>query len=226
MDENEAREGYNAEILEQAVTFQVENGTEQDEELNAQLDIVRAAQASGDTAATDHSIDHLRRMLEISYTEESELPAALPARGEAPAIPAGRSDEVFEFTVRMTRGEICAVYSSLEAIYEYSINRGEGRAAEILLGAIPNEALHAPVELFDVHIADENDEPVTDFELALTAMRAALGQPSYFAHQVRPGTGAGSWRVELPLADQAELRANRFWGREADGFEVSIGLDD
>lgn len=142
---DEAREGYNTEILEQALTFQTENGIEPDVELDAQIEIVREAWARGDVAATDHAVDHLRRMLEISYTEESELPAVLPARGEAPAIPAGRSDEVFEFTVRMTRGEICAIYQGLESLYEYSINRGEGRAAEILLGAIPNEALHQPL---------------------------------------------------------------------------------
>lgn len=136
---DEQRDHYNTALLEEAQAFADDNGSEQDEELNAQISIVRAAWAAGDVPATDAAIDHLRGMLEISYCDGTDLPEGYPARGES-ATPAGRSDEWVEFTVRMTRAQIDAIYPALESICEHSFNRGESRAAEILLGSFPTDA--------------------------------------------------------------------------------------
>jgi len=144
--EDETREGYNTVILEEALSFQTENGSEPDIELDAQIRIVRAAWAAGDKAAIDHAVDHLRGMLEISYTDASDLDASTeligaPApRGVAPVALPGAANETFHIGFTWTRVQIDAIYAALQAINNYSLNRTETRAVEILLGAIPPAA--------------------------------------------------------------------------------------
>lgn len=144
MSADDIREGYNTAILETALSYQSANAEdgEADEEMDAQIEIVRTAWAAGDTARTDGAVDHLRVVLEISYldNEEGELPTAPAARGVA-AIPAGAPDEVFEVRCQLTRAQILAIYPGLKALAEYPNNRADERAAEILLGAIPPAAL-------------------------------------------------------------------------------------
>jgi hypothetical protein len=67
---------YNDHIRGEAIAAEEENRADgdSDEELLAQLRIVNAAKARGDLAAWDSAVDHLRRMLTLSYLDEDELP--------------------------------------------------------------------------------------------------------------------------------------------------------
>lgn len=145
---DETREGYNTVILEEAMSFSSANTEdgEADTELDAQIEIVRALWAAGDKGGTDHAVDHLRGMLEISYTEadtldaSTELVGAPATRGPAATPAPGAADEVFEISFKWTRAQIDAIYQGLSTISEYSHNNAEERAVAILLGAIPQAA--------------------------------------------------------------------------------------
>lgn len=80
---------YNRHILGEALDVMTENegplGYEDDddvpdEELNAQFRAAVAARDRGDWAAYDEAVDHLRRMLTISYLDEEDLPDLPPGR--------------------------------------------------------------------------------------------------------------------------------------------------
>ena len=141
---DELRDGHNTAILEDALSFQTENGSEVDTELNAQIEVVQGAWAAGDIARTDSAVDHLRGILEASYYQSEPMPLDLvPAARGVAVIPAGEPDEVFQLSFQMTRAQIQAVYRGLETMVEYPNDNGEQRAAEILLGSLPNEALNS-----------------------------------------------------------------------------------
>lgn len=133
---DEIREAYNLTILEEALACQSENSRlDPDVELDAQIGYVRRMFG---TPEADHAIDHLRGMLLISYMDESDLPAEVPpARGATPVFPAGHPQEVFEIRVVLTRMQLDLLLPGLEAIAEYGSNQTETRAAELLLGGIP-----------------------------------------------------------------------------------------
>jgi hypothetical protein len=146
---DEIREGYNTVILEEALSFSsanVEDGGEADTELDAQIEIVRALWAAGDKGGTDHAVDHLRGMLEVSYTEaetlnaSTELIGAPVTRGPAATPAPGAANEAFEIRFTWTRAQIDAIYQGLMTIAEYGRNSAEERAVDILIGAIPREA--------------------------------------------------------------------------------------
>lgn len=145
---DEERDGYNTVILEEALSFQSANAEEgePDTELDAQIEIVGALWAAGDKGGTDHAVDHLRGMLEISYTESytldasTELVGAPATRGPAATPEPGAANEVFEIRFEWTRAQIDAIYQGLSTIAEYSHNSAEERAVAILLGAIPRAA--------------------------------------------------------------------------------------
>lgn len=232
LTDDEVRESYNMTILEEAMAFQSANERDgaADHELDAQVETVQNVWAMGDTARLDSAIDHLRAILAASYVESDEdLPLVVARRGDAVA-PAGAPDEVFEISFQWTRAQIDSIYKALETIADYSNGKAEERAVEILLGAIPQAAHVDHTEWVDVDIQqvdaeDVGSEPVVDFEIALTAMREVLGRPRYGADRVQHHLGGGVWRVALPPVDLAELKANRFWGRDANGYDVSVDLD-
>ena len=134
------REGYNTVMLETALTFQSANAEEgePDIELDAQIEIVRALWAADDKGGTDHAVDHLRGMLEISYTNDGDMPDEIPAtRGPAATTAPGAANETFEISFTWTRAQIDAIHQALNTIVDYSSNSTEERAARTLINAIP-----------------------------------------------------------------------------------------
>jgi hypothetical protein len=73
---------YNRAIFEEAVDYQSVNTEDAesdddygpDEELDAQIEILRGAMQRGDQAAANFAADHLRRMLTFGYADDDELP--------------------------------------------------------------------------------------------------------------------------------------------------------
>lgn len=132
---DEIREAYNLTILEMALTCEDPGEWgDPDEELIAQIALVR--QLFGQPGV-DHAVDHLRVMLEISYLEPSELPAQIPpARGPVLTGAPGSPQEVFTFTVTLTRVQLDWITSVLDSM-ENNGQTGEARAAAILGGQIP-----------------------------------------------------------------------------------------
>lgn len=132
---DEIREAYNLTILEGALAHE-EPGewSDRDEELIAQIELVRRLFGQ---PGVDHAVDHLRVMLEISYLEPSELPTEIPAaRGPVLTGAPGSPQEVFTFTVTLTRTQLDWITDALGSM-ENNGPTGEARAAAILGGQIP-----------------------------------------------------------------------------------------
>ena len=69
-------DAYNSEVIGEAEAVHAQNveDGEVDSELSAQIHRVMTLSARGDHSALDEAVDHLRRMLTLSYMDEDELP--------------------------------------------------------------------------------------------------------------------------------------------------------
>lgn len=73
---NRTQDRYNQKIVEEALATHAEN----DVELEAQIAVIQRLKRSKKYAELDRAVDHLRRMLTISYLDEEDLPPLPPGR--------------------------------------------------------------------------------------------------------------------------------------------------
>lgn len=77
---NRTQDRYNQKVVEEALAAHAENDDEPDVELEAQIAIVQRLKRDKKYAELDRAVDHLRRMLTISYLDEEDLPPLPPGR--------------------------------------------------------------------------------------------------------------------------------------------------
>lgn len=79
-DADPVHDNYNEHIVEEAIGAQEVNADDADAELDAQIELVQELRRRNKFSQWDEAVDHLRRMLTISYLDEDDLPPLPPGR--------------------------------------------------------------------------------------------------------------------------------------------------
>lgn len=124
------RDIYNQTILEEALSYSAQNGDDADTELDAQIDWVRqsvAARMGGADVAVhlDELVDHLRRMLTISYLDDEDLPTTFD-----------RAEPLIEVTLRLPAVQAQALREAAHAVAQNTPDGNEARVFVTILEAL------------------------------------------------------------------------------------------
>ncbi len=133
------RDGYNAVVIDQAITCQVDNIVNDedgdggpDEELGAQIATCRGRTGP----AQDRAVDHLVQMLLIGYLDLGDLPRPVPAREEPAAPLAGTIALRIVLQEVLTTDQREALRMAAQAITDTSPEEHGVAAFEVILEAL------------------------------------------------------------------------------------------